>query len=87
VSSIVILPGRNWCSIDGDARSVDCSAIEGLVRIMWDSDARRGAVISIDLVSKPINALPPGAADVIAAWSTAPPIAKPRTGKEKPQAG
>ena len=67
----MIVPGRNWCSIDGDARGVDCSAIEGLVRIMWDSDARRGAEISIELAGRPIEALPPRVADVIAAWQSA----------------
>ena len=86
MSSIVIVPGRNWCSIDGDARSVDCSAIEGLVRIMWDSDARLGAEISIDLAYRPIEALPPRAADVIAAWQSAPayPKVKSPGGGETP---
>jgi len=53
---------------------------------MWDSDARLGAEISIDLAYRPIEALPPRAADVIAAWQSAPayPKVKSPGGGETP---
>jgi hypothetical protein len=74
MSTISIIPARNYCSIDGEARRVDCSALTGITRLTFDDVLNAGATwpicdpLDLDDAPVPITALPAAAADIVDAW-------------------